>query len=103
MPDETQQLEIGRQVYKSGGDYRFFGTVVAAFQKLSGKWRYVVENQQGILHIFSDKQLLRLEDEIVRRAKLDGWDYTGVYLTKNGQSALPTVTNFYEYVKDIVE
>ncbi len=47
----------GQEVVKSGGDYTFRGVVVAAFEKLSGKVRYVVENRDGILHIFSESQL----------------------------------------------
>lgn len=47
----------GDEVVKVGGDYTFRGKVVARFFKLSGKARYVVENQDGILHIFSEKQL----------------------------------------------
>jgi hypothetical protein len=45
--------EIGRRVIKTGGDYRFSGVVVAVFTKKSGVIRYVVENDEGILHIFS--------------------------------------------------
>ncbi len=47
----------GQQVYKGVGDYRFAGVVVSAFRKLSGNVRYVVENADGILHIFSESQL----------------------------------------------
>ena len=42
---------------KDKGDYTFKGKVVSVFQKNSGVWRYVVENEAGILHIFSSKQL----------------------------------------------
>jgi hypothetical protein len=49
--------KVGDKVKKVTGDYKFEGTVVAAFEKLSGKPRYVVENEDGILHIFSDKNL----------------------------------------------
>jgi hypothetical protein len=47
----------GQKVVKGGGDYTFRGVVVAAFEKLSGKVRYVVENADGVLHIFSESQL----------------------------------------------
>lgn len=47
----------GDLVSKTSGDYKFDGTVVAAFQKLSGQTRYVVEDDRGILHIFSAKNL----------------------------------------------
>lgn len=51
---------VGDVVIKDGGDYVFKGIVVAAFSKLSGSMRYVVENEAGILHIFSAKQLRRV-------------------------------------------
>ena len=47
----------GQRVTKISGDYSFDGIVVAAFQKRSGKWRLVVENDQGILHIFNINQV----------------------------------------------
>lgn len=51
------QLSRGDLVSKVGGDYRFDGIVVAAFEKLSGGVRYVVEDDRGVLHIFSAKNL----------------------------------------------
>jgi hypothetical protein len=48
---------VGDRVEKVGGDYRFAGAVVAAFGKLSGVRRYVVEDDRGVLHIYSDKNL----------------------------------------------
>ena len=47
----------GQRVVKAGGDYTFRGVVVAVFEKLSGKVRYVVEHADGMLHIFSESQL----------------------------------------------
>lgn len=47
---------IGDQVRKIKG-YKFTGTVVAAFHKMDGEDRYVVENSDGLLHIFNDSQL----------------------------------------------
>ena len=52
-----KEYRVGQQVYKSGGDYRFSGAIVAVFQKLSGLTRYVVEDERGILHIFNGNQL----------------------------------------------
>lgn len=49
--------EIGDSVIKDSGDYIFNGKVVAAFHKLSGKTRYVVEDDRGLLFIFTEKQL----------------------------------------------
>lgn len=54
------------KVVKTGGDYTFDGEIVAVFTKRPrngkpGPWRYVVENGDGILHIFSGKQLSLVE------------------------------------------
>lgn len=51
-------FKVGQLVSKKGGDYRFDGYVVAAFTKISGEVRYVVEDDRGILHIYSDKNLV---------------------------------------------
>lgn len=56
--DQTK-FAVGDSVRKVGGDYRFDGIVVAAFQKLSGLWRYVVEDDRGILHIYGPNNLER--------------------------------------------
>ena len=50
-------MNIGDRVKKVTGDYTFEGVVVAVFQKLSGQTRVVVENKDGILHIFSEANL----------------------------------------------
>ena len=55
-----KMFEIGDEVKKTGGDYFFKGIVVASFKKISGEVRVVVENDDGILHIFNEKQLERV-------------------------------------------
>ena len=50
-------FEIGTKVEKIGGDYTFIGIIVSCFPKLSGQIRYVVEDDRGVLHIYSDKVL----------------------------------------------
>lgn len=50
-------FKIGDKVEKVGGDYIFPGTVVSVFSKLSGSVRLVVEDDRGILHIYSEKNL----------------------------------------------
>lgn len=50
-------MNVGDKVSKKGGDYRFDGTVVAKFQKLSGAERFVVEDDRGVLHVYSEKNL----------------------------------------------
>ena len=52
------KFKVGDRVWKVGGDYEFEGEVVAAFRKRNGMAvRYVVEEDRGILFIFSDKNL----------------------------------------------
>lgn len=50
-------FHVKDRVEKIGGDYYFQGVVVAVFQKLTGQVRYVVEDDRGVLHIYSDKNL----------------------------------------------
>lgn len=57
MHQPVSIFKVGDQVSKTGGDYRFDGIVVATFEKLNGQVRYVVEDDRGILHIYSDKNL----------------------------------------------
>jgi len=54
--------KIGDLVEKVGGDYTFVGHVVAVFEKLSGAVRLVVEDDRGVLHVYSEK-ILRHVDE----------------------------------------
>jgi len=51
------EFKVGDQVEKVGGDYQFKGTVVSVFKKLSEKIRYVVEDDRGVLHVYSAKNL----------------------------------------------
>lgn len=53
----AETYKTGDLVSKVGGDYRFDGTVVSVFKKLSGVIRLVVEDDRGILHIYSEKNL----------------------------------------------
>jgi hypothetical protein len=49
---------VGQRVIKQGEDSRFEGEVVAAFVKRDLKTlRYVVENDDGVLHIANERQL----------------------------------------------
>lgn len=50
-------MEVGDKVEKVGGDYKFVGVIVAKFPKLSGAIRFVVEDDRGVLHIYSEKNL----------------------------------------------
>lgn len=56
-PGSLPTYACGDRVLKHTGDYRLEGTVVSSFQTLGGKWRYVVEHDMGILHIYSDANL----------------------------------------------
>lgn len=54
-------LELGERVAKYGGDYWYEGVVVASFLKRDGvARRYVVEDNRGLLFIFSRDNLRRL-------------------------------------------
>ena len=55
-------FKIGNKVKKIGGDYSFEGVVVAAFNKLSGAERFVVEDDRGVLHVYSAKNLEHKND-----------------------------------------
>ena len=55
--NEEPMFDVGDCVAKLRGDYSFEGAVVAVFNKLSGARRYVVENRDGVLHIFSGSNL----------------------------------------------
>lgn len=57
----TEEFEfvLGDAVEKVGGDYTFVGEVVAAFRKKSGARRFVVEDDRGVLHVYSAKCLMR--------------------------------------------
>lgn len=50
-------FNIGDKVSKIGGDSRFDGIVVARFPKLCGLLRYVVEDDRGLLMIYSPANL----------------------------------------------
>lgn len=55
-------FEEGDWVKKEKGDYTFKGVVIMRGRKRSGAPRYVVENDDGIAHIFNHTQL-ELDDE----------------------------------------
>jgi hypothetical protein len=49
---------VGQRVVKEGEDSRFEGEVVAAFVKRNMRTlRYVIESDDGVLHIASERQL----------------------------------------------
>lgn len=52
-----EKIIEGDKVKKVTGDYLFEGVVVAAFKKLDGKERFVVEDDRRALHIFSAANL----------------------------------------------
>jgi len=47
-------IKVGHKVKKVGGDYSYEGLVVAVVVKLSGRIRYVVEDDKGMLFIFNN-------------------------------------------------
>ena len=61
----VQAFSVGDPVAKVGGDYRFDGTVIGVFTKLSGVVRYAVEDDRGVIHIYSAKNLVRRGGPVV--------------------------------------
>lgn len=57
---EALEFAVGDRVEKVGGDYQFRGHVVEAFHNLLGLARYVVEDDRGVLHVYSAKILRRV-------------------------------------------
>lgn len=57
-------MEIGDEVEKTTGDYTYRGWVVAKFKKISGVERLVVENADGMLFIFNEKQLQPIPEDM---------------------------------------
>ena len=57
IPNLGIKFPVESQVKKVTGDYTFEGEVVAAFQKLNGMERYVVQDDRGALHIYGPKNL----------------------------------------------
>lgn len=55
-------MKLGDKVEKVGGDYTFVGYIVADFNKLSGARRLVVEDDRGVLHVYSEKNLKLAEN-----------------------------------------
>ena len=55
--DLQPKFKHGDTVEKVGGDYFFVGEVVSVFKKKSLLIRYVVEDDRGCLHIYSEKNL----------------------------------------------
>lgn len=51
---------VGDFAIKVGGDYVFMGRVRAVFLKASGAIRVVVENGDGVLHIYNPSQLKKV-------------------------------------------
>jgi hypothetical protein len=59
-------FQLNDLVSKVGGDYTFDGTVVAVFTKLSGVVRLVVEDDRGVLHVYSEQNLkLKTNDKSI--------------------------------------
>lgn len=58
---ESMNFEIGDNVTKVTGDYKFSGVVIACCLKRDGVTeRVIVENADGVVHIFSPKQLQKM-------------------------------------------
>jgi hypothetical protein len=56
------KLHVGLKVKKISGDYSFKGTIVSCFQKQSGVWRVVVEDDRGLLLIMNPATQLEVQE-----------------------------------------
>lgn len=66
MDLELTKLIIGTRVVRAGEDSRFEGVIVARFFKRNKRTvRYVVENDDGVLHIASANQLAPTSSAVV--------------------------------------
>jgi DNA polymerase II small subunit/DNA polymerase delta subunit B len=61
LKEKIKMFNVGDKVEKVGGDYTFVGIVVSVFEKLSGAIRLVVEDDRGVLHVYSEKILRHVE------------------------------------------
>lgn len=57
--DVKSKFAKGDKVSKVSEDSTFHGVVVVAFRKLSGKVRYIVEDDRGLLLIQSDNSVVK--------------------------------------------
>ncbi len=64
------KFKIKDKVEKTGGDYTFRGKVIGIFNKLtrdleefSDEIRLAVQNYEGVIHIYSEKNLRKVENE----------------------------------------
>jgi hypothetical protein len=69
LPD----YRLRQTVRKTGGDYTYDGIIVGVWQKLSGVWRYTVEDHRGCAMTMSRAQL----EPASSRSLMDaGWTQT---------------------------
>lgn len=72
MTELVCRFKVGDLVRKVGGDYSFVGYVVSVFAKLSGAVRLVVEDDRGVLHVYSEKNLAPVEAPANKRCPWSG-------------------------------
>lgn len=56
-------MRLHDEVEKVTGDYSFVGVIVADFKKLDGARRLAVEDDRGVVHIYSEKNLKVIDDK----------------------------------------
>jgi len=54
------KFKLKDKVRKVGGDYKYEGVVAGIVYKKSGQIRYVVEDDRGMLFIFNEKGLEKM-------------------------------------------
>lgn len=63
------EYQIGDMVEHVSHDSTFLGEIRAVFRHTNGAWRYVLQNSDGILHLYSGRTL------IMRQKKPDDYRY----------------------------
>jgi len=56
-----EKFKVGDKVYKPTG-YKFIAIIVSVFKTTKGHTRIVAENDDGLLHIFSENNLEKRND-----------------------------------------
>lgn len=83
-------IELNTKVRKKTG-YEFEGFVVSSFSTIAGKDRVVVDNGDGLLHIFNEDQLEIVTDDVAEKIREITYSLNSLLQEKNkryGNSAL---------------
>ncbi len=90
-----ERFEVGDLVEKIGGDYTFVGNVRSVFTKNSGAVRYVVEDDRGVLHVYSRKNLRRSQPSSVTAETTKHFHKEVSIVIVHPSKATPEAAGFY--------